>query len=168
MNERPSSQDDVINALSILKPGKLPLDIFNQVARLTVTPVVELVPFCRKPDGSLQIFLLQRSPDDPLWANMYHVPGAIVSAMDQPGSFSDTLRRISTSKLADYEPCEPTFIDVQLCKVTRGMEAAIVYATELKIAPSDSALFDPLNLPSNMIEGQTDFIKAVLQRIARS
>lgn len=158
MNELSASQDDITNALSILEPGKLPLSVFNQVARLTVTPVVEVVPFCRKPDGSLRVFLLQRGPDDPLWANMYHVPGAIVSAADHPGSFSDALERISAAKLASYEPSDPVFIDVQLCKVARGMEAAIIYMTELKIAPPDESLFELTQLPANMIEGQEGFV----------
>lgn len=166
MNELSLSNDEVATALSILEPGKLPLNIFNQVARLTVTPVVEVVPFYKKPDGSIRVLLLQRGSDDPLWANMYHVPGAIVSAADQPGSFSDTLHRISTIKLADYEPSEPMFIDVQLCKVKRGMEVAIIYAAELNIAPSSNALFDPLNLPPGMIEGQADFIKTALPKIS--
>lgn len=168
MNKLLTSQDAITDALSILKPGKLPLDIFNQVARLTVTPVVEIVSFYRKPDGSLYVFLLQRGPDDPLWANMYHVPGAIVSATDRPGSFLDTLQRISASKLAEYESSEPIFIDVQLCKVTRGMEVAIIYTTDLAVAPPEKSLFDPLKLPSGMIEGQEGFIKAAFRKITKA
>lgn len=167
MHKLSPSQDDITNALSILEPGKLPLNIFNQIARLTVTPVVEVVPFYRKPDNSLCVFLLQRSPDDPLWANMYHVPGAVVSATDSPGSFLDTLGRISTNKLANYKPSDPMFIDVQLCEVARGMEVAIIYTTQLTTSPSDSSLFDPLKLPSNMIEGQAEFVKAAFQKIAK-
>lgn len=167
MHKPSPSQDDITNALSILEPGKLPLNIFNQIARLTVTPVVEVVPFYRKPDGSLHVFLLQRGSDDPLWANMYHVPGAIVSATDSPGSFSDTLKRVSTNKLANYEPSDPVFVDVQFCEVARGMEVAIVYTTQLATSPSDDSLFDPLKLPSNMIEGQAEFVKAAFQKIAK-
>jgi len=168
MYEIPPVQDDVTSALSTLEPGKLPLNIFNQVARLTVTPVVEMVPFYRKPDGSLYVFLLQRGADDPLWADMYHVPGAIVSATDRPGSFSDTIQRILVSKLAGYDSAEPVFIDVRLCKVTRGMEVAIIYATELAVAPAEKSLFDPLKLPLNMVEGQTGFIQAAFHKIAKT
>jgi hypothetical protein len=168
MNKQQPTQDDITNALSALEPGKLPLSIFNQVARLTVTPVVEIVPFYRKPDGTLRVFLVQRGSDDPLWANMYHVPGSIVSGADQPGSFLSALQRASRSKLAEYTPSEFIFVNVQLCKVSRGMEVAIVYATELAITPPPSSLYDPLDLPSGMIEGQTEFVKAALQKMANT
>lgn len=164
MNELPN----ITEMLAKLTPGNLSLDIFNQVARLTVTPVVEIVPFYRDEGGKLKVFLLQRGENDVLWAGMYHVPGGIVLATDTPGSFSDALRRVLDSKLETYQPTTPKIVDTQLCKVSRGTEVAIVYTVLLSTAPDDALLFDPENLPSNIIEGQTEFIKVSLERFERS
>jgi hypothetical protein len=136
MYNAPDLNTDIIAGLANLEPGKLPLDIFNQIARLTVTPVVEIVPFYREQDGQLKVFLLQRSDDDPLWAGMYHVPGGAVIATDTPGSFSDALERITVDKLIDYQPTTPRLIDTQLCKVSRGTEVAIIYMVFLSSAPA--------------------------------
>lgn len=149
--------------LSNLEPGKLPLEIFNQVARLTVTPVVEIVPFFKNGQGDYKVFLMQRGADDALWANQYHVPGAIVLATDTPGSFSDAINRIVTTKLASYSPGEISYVDVQLCHVSRGAEVAIIFSVELATSPDSSLLFDPMALPNDMIEGQAEFVYAALR-----
>lgn len=149
--------------LSRLEPGELSLDIFNQLARLTVMPVVEIVPFIQDEYGGLKVLLLKRSANDPLWANQYHVPGTIVLATDTPGSFSDAINRIVDSKLIDYEPTGTSFVDVQLCHVTRGAEVAIIFKTDLATIPDNSMLFDPSDLPDNMIEGQAEFVRVALK-----
>ena len=158
-----NNNSQLTEILSMLEPGKLPLSVFNQVARLTVTPVVEIVPFIKKNEDILRVLLLQRGADDALWANQYHVPGAIVMATDKPNSFSDALNRIITTKLATYSPGEASFVDVRLCRVSRGLEVAIIFKVELTVSPSDSLMFDPLALPDNMIEGQAEFIEAALR-----
>lgn len=168
MNNSQNLNNDLVSSLAALKPGKLPLEIFNQVARLTVTPVVEIVPFYRDEGGELKVFLLQRGENDILWAGMYHVPGGIVLATDAPGSFSDALQRILDSKLASYQPTTPKLIDTQLCKVSRGTEVAIVYMVLLLTVPDETLLFDPENLPSNLIEGQAEFVQAALEQFEKS
>ena len=156
---------DVAKALSAFESGKLPSDVFNQVARLTVTPVVELVAFFRDTDNATKVFLLRRDINDPLWGNMYHVPGSIVLASDAPGSFSDALHRIQTSKLDSVDLTEPRLVDIQLCKVARGTEVAIIYAAELKGRPSEDMLFDLQALPDGMIEGHSEFIAAAVKAL---
>jgi hypothetical protein len=168
MNNSPNFNNGIVASLAALEPGKLPLEIFNQVARLTVTPVVEVVPFYSDEEGKLKVLLLQREENDVLWAGMYHVPGGIVLATDAPGSFSDALQRVLDSKLETYQPTTPKIVDTQLCKVSRGTEVAIIYKVLLSTAPDDILLFDPENLPSNMIEGQAEFIQAALEQFEKS
>ena len=168
MNNSPNLNNDIVASLAALEPGKLPLEIFNQVARLSVTPVVEIAPFYRDESGKLKVFLLQRGENDVLWAGMYHVPGGIVLATDAPGSFSDALQRVLDSKLVSYQPTPPKLIDTQLCRVSRGTEVAIVFTVLLLTAPDETLLFDPENLPSNMIEGQAEFIQAALEQFEKS
>jgi hypothetical protein len=94
-----------------------------------------------------------------------YVPGTIVLATDEPGSFSEALQRVLNSKLADYQARGFTAVDTQLCRVSRGAEVAIVYMTKLTSSPDIASLFDPESLPDNMIEGQTEFIKAALKAL---
>ena len=69
--------------LAGLEPGRIPLDVFGQIARLTVTPVVEVVPFYNSGKVT-KVYLLKRASNDPLWADLYHVPGGIILPTDNP------------------------------------------------------------------------------------
>lgn len=158
---------NISDQLAEFEPGKLPLDIFNQIARLNVVPVVEVVPFYRTEQGNIKVYLLQRDNDDNLWPGQYHIPGTIVSARDHAGSFNDATGRILTSGLSSYSPDNPQMVDVQLCKVSRGMEVAIVFITELRISPDPKSLFDLDNLPENMINGHEGFIEIAKQKFSQ-
>ena len=149
--------------LSSLEPGRLPLDIFNEIARLTVTPVLELVPFYREPSSN-KVLLLQRSSKDALWPNMYHVPGTVLMATDQPGSFRDAIER-ACLKIKDCSYSNPIFVSVKLYKVARGLEAAIIYATELTELPKNPLLYNYQSIPENMIEGQAEIIKTAFENL---
>jgi hypothetical protein len=166
MDESAQRPLNLAEELARLAPAKLPMDVFNQVARLTVTPVVEIVPYFVDGIGQAKVLLLQRAPDDPQWPGMYHIPGSIVLATDQPDSFSDALSRIMTSKLAPYQPLEPVFVDVQLCQVSRGMEVAIIYAAELRESPAETALFNQQDLPASLIECQQGFIDLAFTKLS--
>lgn len=61
------NNSDLSNILAKIEPGKLPLEIFNQVARLTVMPVIEVVPFYIE-NGDIKVYLLKRHMSDDLWA----------------------------------------------------------------------------------------------------
>lgn len=148
--------------LSTLKPGKLSLEIFNQIARLTVTPVLEIVPLFVDSNGRIKVFLLHRGSDDQNWENMYHVPGTIILASDTPGSYNDALSRIIKANLVQYEPSKPVFVTNKLCKVSRGMETAHIYLVQLSKKPEENSLFDQGELPNNLIEGHRDFINLAL------
>lgn len=65
-----------------LEPGRQPLDLFTQFARLTVMSTVELIAFDSNPPGNTQVLLTQRPSDDPWWPNMWHVPGTALLPTD--------------------------------------------------------------------------------------
>lgn len=164
---RMSDELNISDQLAEFEPGKLPLDIFNQIARLNVLPVVEVVPFYRTEQGNIEVYLLQRDNDDNMWPGQYHIPGTIVSATDHAGSFKDAIDRIVNSRLSSFLPGNFQMVDVQLCKVSRGMEVAIVFMTELRISPDPKSLFDLNNLPENMIDGHEGFIKIAKQEFSQ-
>lgn len=153
-----------IALLAALEPGKLPLGIFNEVSRLTVTPVVEVVPFYKDSDGSLKVVLFQRAADDKLWSGMYHIPGTIVLATDTFGSFDDAIKRVLDGKLLNCWLTTPIFVESQLCQVQRGMEVALIYMTQLGSMPENGQLFNVRGLPSNMVEGQADFVQVAFNK----
>jgi hypothetical protein len=157
-------ENALVAGLSQLMPGEVPIHIFDQIARLTVTPVVEVVPFYRDEQENIKVYLLQRSAHDPYWPNLHHVPGTIVRATDHAdSSFSDPLRRVIEANLAAYAQTKPIFVCTSLCSVIRGLEIAIVFTTELQTAPTTTSLFDPQALPATMIDGQSHFIARALQ-----
>lgn len=150
------TESSPVTGLAELEPGRLPLGVFNQIARLTVTPVVEVVPIYND-NGAPRVMLYRRPDDDQHWPNQYYVPGTILNAQDQPGDLRDAFSRV-LGKLGALETTEPVFADNILCKVARGTELALVHWTELLTRPEDDMLFDPSGLPADMIEGHNDFV----------
>jgi len=143
--------------LKRLEHGKLPVDVFNQVARLTVTPVVEIVPFFTK-DEVEKVLLFQRTSEDTLWPNMFYIPGTIILSTDEPGTLDDSLNRVINGKLSGIEITDLKFVNIKLIKSVRGMELALVYSARIINLMDKSNLYDVNKLPDNMIEGHKDFI----------
>ncbi len=101
MNERlniaPPSPEEIKQASDILArldPGRLPLDIFIEVARLTVTPIIEVVPLRKNKDGKTEVLLTERDASDSIWAGMLHTPGTVIRANDSDSNNLDAFQRI--------------------------------------------------------------------------
>lgn len=151
------------NVLSQLEPGQLPFDIFSEVCRLTVTPVLEAVCFRRNNMGKLEVALLKRSEDDPNWPNMYHVPGAVITPIDINMGLERIVNRICSEKLSVISEKKPIFVMNDLCKVKRGVELAIVFAVEVDAKITEGQFYDTNTLPDNLIEGHDLFISNALK-----
>lgn len=104
--------------LTVLHPGRLPLDVFNQVARLTVTPVVEVVATTQ--DG---VVLKQRDASDPYWPNQYCLPGRIIFP-DGPNNLDDYVTTICQATGIDGDA---QFAGTKLYHTRRGDELALIY-----------------------------------------
>ena len=148
---------DVLQQLADLEPGRIPLDLFNAMARLTVTPVVEIAPLYNNV-GVLSVLLCKRPEDDPLWPGQYHLPGTIVGAQDRPGGYSDAFSRILNGRLRDVQTTEPIFVGSEIVKTARGAEIALIHWAEILVNPKKDTLFPVDELPSDMIEGHPNFI----------
>lgn len=96
------------NYLASLEPGFLPRPVFDQVARLTVMPTVE-VAYVREPQtktGGPEVYLTQRPPDDPIWANQWHIPGSVIRGSDEvrhEHDYDEAAAR-ATREIGDVEP----------------------------------------------------------------
>lgn len=151
-------------ALSTLDPGHLPFEIFTQVCRLTVTPVLEVVCLRRNKNGT-EVALLQRPKNDIHWPGMYHVPGTIITPDDAAKGFDGVLRRLCSDKLNLQCKIEPSFVSNELCLVKRGAELAVVYTVEIENEIEGGEFYDISALPSELIEGHEGFIRRAAQHL---
>jgi hypothetical protein len=145
-------------SLAKLEPGRLPFDIFTEVCRLTVTPVLEVVCFKQNDIGKMEVALLKRSADDPNWPNMYHVPGAVIIPTDIDTGLEGVVNRICTEKLSISSASRPTFVMNGLCKVSRGVELAVVFAIEVEGEITGGQFHNVDTLPDSLVEGHDLFI----------
>lgn len=147
--------------LSKLVPGKLPLEIFNAIAYLTVTPVVELIVT----DG--KTVLLRRRPDtDQYWPGQYCIPGSIVYS-GGPKSFEEYLEKNLTGLSININAtAESELAGVELYTTRRGDEVAIIYKvyadmpTDLRDGLSIVAIKDVTTL--DLIAEHKDILKKYL------
>jgi hypothetical protein len=159
---------DVVHGLSKIEPGVLPFDIFHAVTRVVATPIVELVPLRRNHDGKPEILLLRREADDPVWPNQLHVPGTVVRASDEEGSFKDAFGRIS-KELGGIALEAPTLVKNIIHHSGRGMEVSQIYWTDVSgLEQAQGEFFPADNLPEEIVQSQLDFIPEAVAHFTAS
>lgn len=156
----PEEIETAAGILAKLQPGFLPYSIFMQFARIAVCCVVEVVPL-RFADGKLQVLLLQRPADDPIFPNKLHSPGTIVRATDSEGAYADAFQRLLDGELHDVALAgPPEYVTSVLHKSKRGMEDATVFFVEVIGQPTAGEFYDIDNLPDTLVNTQIGFIRA--------
>lgn len=153
-----TDSSQTISHLSTLHPGKIPLDIFTSIARLVVTPVVEIVPFFNNKET---VLLFQKKEDDAWWPSRYYVPGTILLAHESQFAIEKALERI-VLKMSLTESLHPTFVGTTMSSTPRGVELALVYSVILIIKPPEAQLFRIDSLPAPLIEDHDNFIQMAL------
>lgn len=63
--------------LAGLEPGRQPLALFSEMARLMVASIVEVMPIRTSPSGKTEVLLAERPSADPWWANKRSLPGSV-------------------------------------------------------------------------------------------
>ena len=85
-------QDELANlaaeCLERLEPGRQPLPLFTQLARLVVTSTVEMVPL-KNTGENPKVLLAKRSDDDPWWPGQWHLPGTVLLPTDKVSDVHD-------------------------------------------------------------------------------
>lgn len=146
---------EISRALAQLEPGRLPLDVFIEVARLTVTPVIEVVPIIDQP-RRLEVLLTKRADSDPVWPGMWHTPGTVIRSFDS--SVDDGVSRLLRDELGNCQSSEPEYVGYLLHKVSRGTELALVHWVTVSAGITIGRAFDSDNLPENLVDSQRGFI----------
>ncbi len=161
--QSPEEINLVSKILSRFQPGQLPLDVFIEVARLTVTPIIEVVPLRRNAEGVIEVLLIRREDSDPIWAGLLHTPGTVVRANDKDINNGDAFGRILNGELGGIQTSEPRFVKTILHKVKRGMEQAQIFWVEVKDEPLKGKFYPATKLPEATVATQIDFIMAAVE-----
>ena len=166
----PITEEEIKTVTAILKklsPGFLPFDIFHEVTRLVALPIIELVPF-REKNGQIEVLLLPREDDDPIFAGQLHTPGVVLRATDNPVGIQSAFDRIIKDELAGAKISEPVFVANVFHTSKRGAEAAQVYWTECLEEPKVGKFYPVGNLPLEAINGQRTFITPAAESFRKS
>ena len=157
----------VQTVLAKLEPGFLPLPIFLQTTRLTVTPVVEIVPL-RQQGETIQVLLIERDGSNgSLWPpHTLHTPGTVIRATDQLADpYADAFRRILGGELQGAATAAPPqYVQTLFHHSGRGMELAQIFFVAITGDPATGSWHDADALPAATMRSQLDFIAAAVQR----
>ena len=138
-----------VDALSKLKPGLLPKEIFYAVARLVVTPTYVVIPLYNHSDG-LMVHLTPRSADDFDFPNMLHPVGKIILASDI--TLNDTFKRLWEKELCGAKISKgPVFVDIVYDEIPRGKEISLIHWALLDEKPHTGDLYNADKLPHGEI-----------------
>lgn len=151
--------------LSKFRPGYLPYPLFEEISRLTVNSVVEIVPL-RKVDDKIQVLLTERDEDDPIYAGIVHTPGTVIRSTDQEGSYQSAFERIFNDELASVETSEPQYLGSVFHQIKRGREDAKIFFVEVRGEPATGKFYDVDALPDNTMDSQIDFIRMAAKKFA--
>jgi hypothetical protein len=149
---------EIASRLAKLKPGFLPFDIFQQVARLSTLSIVEIVPLRTNARGNVEVLLLEREVDDPIFAGQLHTPGCVVLSTDTPGSFESAFRRVICGELGGARTSEPSYVTQLLHHSGRGMESSHIYWVDVADEPSVGKFYEVNSLPERFMKSQRDFL----------
>lgn len=153
----------LVALLEKMSPGYYPGPIFQQFSRLTVNPIVEVVPLRRGIGNKVEILLLERDVDDPLFSGQLHTPGTVVRPNDAIGSFDDALSRVLDGELKGVKSKQPVFVKNIFHHSGRGSEASQIFWVELLEAPTVGRFYAFDNLPTRLMQSQLDFIPLAVE-----
>lgn len=156
------SMQAAVAYLATLAPGRLPLPVFQQVARLVVLPTIEYMPMRRSPvSGAVEVLLTQRPPTDPWWPGLWHNPGTVLlasDAMEADDEYGDAEERVfgeagelrgEVERLADA-----VMIRTERRATTRGHEISIIFGVLVSGEPTVGKFFAIDDLPDDIIPHQ--------------
>ena len=159
------SKSQTARLLSELEVGIIPGDVFYEIARLIAITATEIVPL-RIKNGKVEVLLLRRPKDDPIWPNLWHTPGSVVRSYDTKPDFQDAIERVLNDELLGVKTSEPCFVKNTFNQSKRGKEVGLIYWVEVIGKPSVGQFFDIDDLPSDRVSTQpfiTDAVNSFLE-----
>jgi hypothetical protein len=161
-----ADQDDqtVADLLKTYQPGFLPYPVFEQIARLVALPIIEFIPL-RMRDGEVEVLLIARPEDDPLWPGLLHTPGTVIRATDLHDGQDNwpAFKRIVDDELQHTEIGNPHYVGSIFHQSKRGAEQAQLYWVEVRGEPHVGTFYPADKLPDDLIESQKTFINEAVR-----
>lgn len=156
LNEKMKINDIEINQLTQLlkklEPGLLPEPVFIAMSRLVVMVAIEFL-VVRKTDTGVELLLIRRPADDPVWPGKWHSPGTIIRPTDT--SLQSCFDRLYQDELGGIKQLKMYPVGMSYGAGDRGTGLTIEYvldATEDDITVGQ--FFSLENLPENYIQEQ--------------
>lgn len=147
--------------LSKCLPGKLPEEIFISLARLSVLPAIEFVSLHAAESG-IEVLLLPRPKNDPIWPNMLHTPGTILRPTDK--SFQDAFDRLLKTEIGVIGSHELIYIGFSFGHGARGTGVGFEYIVKLDQLPQHGSYYQKTDLPNNFIAEQKGLINRAVKK----
>ncbi|MDB5168829.1 MAG: hypothetical protein JWO41_185 [Candidatus Saccharibacteria bacterium] len=160
---------NLADQLKQFEPGFLPYPIFEQVARIVALPIVEFVPLRRQGD-SIQVLLIRRPANDPIFPGMEHTPGTVIRATDASDGQQDSwaaFDRILKDELQGTSTGDPHYVGSMFHHSKRGAEQAQIYWVEVSGESAVGTFYDIEQLPTELMESQRKFIALAAQDFAK-
>jgi hypothetical protein len=166
------SQDDTQRAANLLakfEPGFLPYPVFEQIARLVALPIIEFIPL-RMRDREVEVLLIARPEDDPLWPGLLHTPGTVIRATDLHDGQDNwpAFKRIVDDELQHTEIGNPHYVGSIFHQSKRGAEQAQLYWVEVRGEPRVGSFYPADKLPDELIESQKAFINEAVRHFRQN
>lgn len=145
--------------LEKLEPGRQPLPLFTQLARLVVMSTVEVVPF--KQTSAVPKVLLSKRPDDDLWwPGQWHLPGTVLLPTDNAANVHDYDTPVERLLKDEFEGSivksgDLNIFDAQRRSGPRGAEQTVFGWTAINLANGfedvvGGELFDASNVEAEL------------------
>jgi hypothetical protein len=157
-----------VSFLRSLVPGQLPSKVFHAVAGVTVTPIYEVVPVRRTTTNDVEVLLLERPADDPVWGGQLHTPGTVIRANDESGSFHSAVERIRRELNGAAFDRDPVYVETRFHQVLRGRELALIHWATMVTDPGIGTWVPVVALPDRLVDSQREFILVAAQHFIQS
>ncbi len=155
-----SDIDAVVSYLRNAQPGRQPLEIFIELARLVVLPTLEIIPLRKNPEtGKTEVLMTKRPATDPWWPNLWHNPGTVLLAsdkLDDVHDYSEPEKRVFEGELQGAVTVVKGLfeIDVERRETNRGQEISVICWAEVSGEPTVGQYFALDALPTDLVEHQ--------------
>jgi len=131
----PGDDEKVISILSKWTGGYLSDRLFIKLAGITPQAGIVVIIFRQNQKGEIEVLLVPRPDNDPLWPEMLNLPGKMFRAADYNRKddlpVNGPLERIQKDELKIKFSKEPEFVGVSLHKDDRGPLVVLVYLSEV-------------------------------------
>ncbi len=167
MNSKNLTKNEIAQTIKLLRKltlGSIPYDIFVEICRLTVAPVIDIVPIVIL-DNQPEVILIKRPQSDKCFSGLYHIPGSVLNPTDKKGSFETIFERIYKKDMKGIKPIvPPQFIDFNFYESNRGSEFSLLHWALFPKNITDFESFSFDDLPKDVIPHQIEFIRKAKER----